>query len=150
MRVPILTIASWIRDRPQGATTRDLQEHFRFDCKQAATLLVALRNMKRYVTEWTPGTGAPHSRDCKPGTLKVLAINKPTHHKHPVGAIVGRRVNPIGDDGDILFFNSVYEADLIGGFLNACIYQCLRGKAKSHGGYRWMKRADYDKEIGYV
>lgn len=137
MRVPIETIAKWIMDRDQGATTRDIAKEFKLTTRESANTMAAIQRMDRYTTIWVPGNGyPPRSKQCIPGTLHVIAINKPQFVKNPWGAVTATRVNPKGDDADVLMFGSVYEADLAG-FCNVAIYGCLNGDAKTHAGYVW-------------
>lgn len=147
-KVSLVRAAEWAMQFPDGVTARDFQEHFHMERLQANVLVHNLRNRDKYVVEWVPGSGAPRSRDRVLGRLKVLGTRPRPIKGDGYGPIVGVYIGdaPAGVP-TTLHYASGYAAELTGGFLRTCIYDCLRGAASRHGGYRWVTKADYDQRI---
>jgi hypothetical protein len=140
-------MAYWIMSHPDGVTADDIAAEFSLTNREANNYLHNIRLRDRYDTRWVKAIGWPHSKNRTPARLFVDAVNAPVFSKNPWGAIVGVRPEPKGDDADVVHFSSVYQADTVGGFCNVAIYACLNGDNHTHGGYRWMKKSDYEMEI---
>lgn len=147
-KVSLETAACWVMEQEGGVTTRDIAKHYRLTTREANRVVSGIRHMKRYVTEWVPGNGhSPNANTCIPGTLKVLAVNRAKWHKHTWGPIVGVRIFHSDGADNTLHFDTVYDADLIGGFCNVSIYKCLNKKLDAHAGYIWMTKAEYEEHL---
>lgn len=153
MRVSLYTVAQWIMSRTKedpslGTSTRDIQQHFHLDTREASRALISIKNMRRYECRWEPGEGWPASKSYVPGKLYIDAINKPQYRHDGWGKVTATRIVPRGDGRDVLHYNSVYDAELRGWFSNGSIYACLRGELKSHKGYTW--KAQYPREENHA
>lgn len=140
------SIARWIMERAGGATVRDVCAKFGLTKKEASRALANIRKTVRYKTVWVPGNGhPPNSHACVPGTLKVLEVKKAKHHKTAWGAVVAVRCSHSEGADNVLHFDTVYDADLIGGFCNVSIYKCLSKQLSAHAGYFWLTKEEYDR-----
>ena len=126
-------VAEWINARPDGAISADVAKQFSMTVSRASVLLSQIHREKRFTTRVEHlclrndnGKGR-HTR-----RLFVDLVQAPQWHKTPV-------IGENEDKSQVVRFDSVTDADRIGGFCRHSITLCLNGTQDKHGGYRWIR-----------
>ncbi|HGY1008128.1 TPA: hypothetical protein ACNUUR_000689 [Aeromonas salmonicida] len=123
-------VAEWVHTRVEGALCGDVATEFAITAIKASMVMSQIHRESRFTTRVehscildANGKGRNTRR------LYVDAVQTPQWHKTPV----------IGTAGDqVVRFDSITDAETIGGFVRVSITRCLAGQQEKHGGYHWQ------------
>ena len=110
--------------RPGGAIGNEIAEHFNIDIQDAKSTLRSIRKSAMY--------SVVETKDKHRIRIRVTEIRKPARHRV---AVIAKNIIT----GDEHRFESLAEADMVGGFDQRAIRDCLNGKQSSHAGYYWKR-----------
>ncbi|MGN5127401.1 hypothetical protein [Aeromonas sp. 30P] len=123
-------IAEWIHGREGGAISAEVAAEFSLTVSAASIVMGQIHIAPRFATRvehfrlvGDNGRGR-HTR-----RLYVDAVKPPQWRKTPVIGTCG---------GQVVRFDSIYEAEAKGGFVRVAITRCLAGQQDKHGGYSWQ------------
>ena len=110
--------------RPGGAIGNEVAEHFNIDQDEARAIMKTIRKSAMY--------SVVETKDKHRIRIRVTEIRKTTRH---TVAVIAKNIIT----GDEYRFESLAEADMVGGFDQRAIRDCVNGKQSSHAGYYWKR-----------
>lgn len=123
MKSMTLRVAEFCK-RPGGAIGNEIAEHFNLDQDEARAIMKTIRKSAMYAVVET--------KDKHRIRIRVTEIRKPTRHRV---AVIAKNIIT----GDEHRFESLAEADMVGGFDQRAIRDCVNGKQSSHAGHYWKR-----------
>lgn len=123
-------IAEWVHARPEGAISAEVAAAFNLTVSKASIVMGQIHREVRFTTrvEHFCMVGE-NGRGRYTRRLYVDQVQDPQWHKTPV---IG-----INEELQVVKFDSIVEAERIGGFVRVSITRCLNNSQATHGGYRW-------------
>ena len=125
-------VAEWVHARPEGAMSADVAAAFSLSTTRASMVIGSIQREPRFTTreEYDQGMDAAG----RAITVRRNYVDTVSPSQWECKPVMGTYCR----DNRTVRFDSIRQAELVGGLVGDWISRCLRGEQRHHGGYRWV------------